>query len=304
MEAAATDHHLNFVGVREEYDLMGAMQFAVMCALGLRDSHRLLDIGCGSLRAGRLFIPYLAPGNYTGLEPNRWLVEDAIDRELGRELMALRAPTFVHNETFDVSGQEPFDFVLAQSIATHTGPEMTRALFGSIREALAPSGVAAVTFIHGPRDTAREGWEYMGVTPYRRRTIARWLDEAGLDAVRLRWYHPRHTWWAITRRARRCRRAACAGAPRAPRWASPEAGSSPSACASRRSRATPSGPCAAPLAERRASLTDRARRRALAHTSLRRYSPSSSRSATSSSSDTPRRSALASLEPGLSPATT
>lgn len=200
MEAAATDQHLNFVGVREEYDLMGAMQFSVMCALGLRDGHRLLDIGCGSLRAGRLFIPYLAPGNYTGLEPNRWLVEEAIDRELGRELTALRAPTFLHNETFDVSGQEPFDFVLAQSIATHTGPEMTRALFGSIRDALAPSGVAAVTFIHGPRDTGREGWEYMGVTPYRRQTIARWLDEAGLDAVRLRWYHPRHTWWAITRR--------------------------------------------------------------------------------------------------------
>jgi SAM-dependent methyltransferase len=200
MEAAAPDRHLNFVGVREEYDLLGAMQFSVMCALGLRGAHRLLDIGCGSLRAGRLFIPYLAPGNYTGLEPNRWLVEEAIERELGRELIALRSPTFVHNETFDVSGLDPFDFILAQSIATHTGPQMTRELFASIRDALAPSGLAAITVIHGRRDTAKEGWEYVGVTPYRHQTIARWLDEAGLDAVRLRWYHPRHTWWALTRR--------------------------------------------------------------------------------------------------------
>jgi SAM-dependent methyltransferase len=200
MEATAPDRHLNFVGVREEYDLMGAMQFSVMCALGLRDSHRLLDIGCGSLRAGRLFIPYLAPGNYTGLEPNRWLVEEAIERELGRELIALRSPTFVHNETFDVSGLDPFDFILAQSIATHTGPLMTRDLFASIRDALAPSGLAAVTVIHGRRDTTKEGWEYLGVTPYRRRTIARWLDQAGLDAAPLPWYHPRHTWWVLARK--------------------------------------------------------------------------------------------------------
>jgi SAM-dependent methyltransferase len=293
MEAAATDQHLNFVGVREEYDLMGAMQFSVMCALGLRDGHRLLDIGCGSLRAGRLFIPYLAPGNYTGLEPNRWLVEEAIDRELGRELMALRAPTFLHNETFDVSGQEPFDFVLAQSIATHTGPEMTRALFGSIRDALAPSGVAAVTFIHGPRDTGREGWEYMGVTPYRRSTR---VACAGITLA---------THGGRSRvGARRCRPAACAHAPKARRWLSPEAGSSPSAYASRRSRAPPGARCAAPLAEPPASLTDTACRRALAPPPLRPYSPSSSRSVSSSSSGTPRRSALASLEPGLSPATT
>jgi SAM-dependent methyltransferase len=197
---SAPGDHLEYVGPREEYDLMGAMQFSVMCTLGLRHGHRLLDIGCGSLRAGRLFIPYLHPGGYTGLEPNRWLVEDAIEKDLGQELMTLRTPTFVYNETFDVSGLDPFDFVIAQSIASHTGPAMTKALIASVRDALAPSGLAAVTFVHGPRDTAKEGWEYQGITPYRRQTIARWLLEAELDAVPLRWYHPRQTWWAITHR--------------------------------------------------------------------------------------------------------
>jgi cyclopropane fatty-acyl-phospholipid synthase-like methyltransferase len=176
---------------------MGATQFSLLSALGLRDCHRLLDIGCGSLRAGRLFIPYLAPGGYTGLEPNRWLVEEALERELGHDLVTLKAPMFVYNDRFDVSGLEPFDFVVAQSIASHTGPEMTRALIDTVGEALAPSGLAAVNFRHGRADSSNEGWVYPGLVTYRRRTVARWLAEAGLHGVPLRWHHPRLTWWAI-----------------------------------------------------------------------------------------------------------
>jgi SAM-dependent methyltransferase len=191
------DDHRAYVGPSDEYDLMGAMQFSLLCALGLREGHRLLDIGCGSLRAGRLLIPYLAPGGYTGLEPNQWLVEEALEQELGRDVVTLKAPTFIHNDRFDASGREPFDFIVAQSIASHTGPEMTRDLIAAVREALAPSGLAAVTFIHNRTDSTREGWYYAGTVCYKRRTIARWLTDAGLDAVPLRWYHPRQTWWAV-----------------------------------------------------------------------------------------------------------
>jgi SAM-dependent methyltransferase len=203
VSAEPADDHREYVGPAEEYDLMGATQFALLCALGLREHHRLLDIGCGSLRGGRLFIPYLAPGGYTGLEPNRWLLEKALEEHFGREYARLRAPTFVHNEDFDVSGLAPFDFVLAQSIASHTGPRMTRALLAAVRQALAPHGIAAVTFVHGRRDWTREGWFYKGTgqpgpVPYTRKTIARWIGEAGLTGAPLAWYHPRQTWWAIT----------------------------------------------------------------------------------------------------------
>lgn len=196
MEPLTADRRA-FVGPRAEYDLMGATQFSLLCALGLREGHRLLDVGCGSLRSGRLFISYLAPGGYTGLEPNRWLVEEALDEELGHELATRKAATFIHNDSFDVSGLEPFDFVVAQSIASHTGPAMTRALLAAVAQALAPSGLAAVTFIHDRSDCTEEGWVYPGTVRYTRPTIARWLAEAGLQGVPLRWYHPRQTWWAI-----------------------------------------------------------------------------------------------------------
>ncbi|MFP8873463.1 MAG: hypothetical protein VCB42_02780, partial [Myxococcota bacterium] len=68
-----SEHYTAYVGPPRDYDSMGATQFRLLCTLGLREHHRLLDFGCGSLRAGRFLIPYLKPGHYHGVEPNRWL---------------------------------------------------------------------------------------------------------------------------------------------------------------------------------------------------------------------------------------
>lgn len=196
--AKVGDHDYRaFVGPPDQYDLMGASQFSLLCALGLRESHRLLDIGCGSLRGGRLFITYLQSGRYTGLEPNAWLVEEAVDKQLGRDALALKSPTFVHNDSFDLAGLDPFDFIVAQSIASHTGPAMTRALLESVKGALAPSGVAAITFLHDEQDFSEEGWVYPGTVRYRKSTLEAWLHGAGLRGAPLHWFHPRQTWWAI-----------------------------------------------------------------------------------------------------------
>ena len=54
-------HYAAYVGPPEQYDFMGATQFRLLTTLGLREHHSVLDFGCGSLRAGRLLIPYLAP---------------------------------------------------------------------------------------------------------------------------------------------------------------------------------------------------------------------------------------------------
>jgi SAM-dependent methyltransferase len=195
----------DYVGRRNEYDLNGASQFSLLCAMGLRQKHRLVDIGCGSLRGGRLFISYLNGGGYTGLEPNKWLVDAGIDEHLGREMLALKRPVFVHNESFDLSGVDPpFDYVLAQSVASHTGPAMTRSLLESVRTSLAPSGIAAITFHHGPQDTTTEGWIYSpeatgkSYTTYRRRTIERMISDSGLKGVPIPWFHERQVWWIVT----------------------------------------------------------------------------------------------------------
>lgn len=40
-----------YVGPPAQYDFMGATQFRLLAGLGLREEHRIVDIGCGSLRA-------------------------------------------------------------------------------------------------------------------------------------------------------------------------------------------------------------------------------------------------------------
>jgi len=199
----ASEHYTAFVGPPDQYDYMGGSQFALLFLLGLREHHKVLDFGCGSLQAGRLLIPYLAPGNYYGIEPNAWLVEDALARQLGG-MERLKTPHFSHSDRFDADiFDEQFDFILAQSIFSHSGPTLTARALNSFGRALRPRGLAAVTFIEGDEDTP-EGWFYTGLTKrgtvrYRTALIEQLAVDAGLEAARLPWKHPRQSWWLLGR---------------------------------------------------------------------------------------------------------
>lgn len=196
-------HYTAYVGPPTEYDTMGAMQFRLLTTLGLRHHHRLLDYGCGSLRAGRLFIPYLDPDCYYGLEPNRWLIDDALERQIGRDIVQVKRPTFLHHNTFGTREfGVTFDFILAQSIFSHTGPDLTSMVLHEIRETLAPNGLALVTFVDArwPKKTGRaSGWVYPSFIRYTAADVRELARQAGLSAARLRWHHPRQRWYALAR---------------------------------------------------------------------------------------------------------
>lgn len=113
---AGAGHYRAFVGPPDRFDFMGATQFALLFTLGLRDHNRVLDFGCGSLRLGRLLIPFLRPARYYGIDPNRWLIADAIDRELGHSIIQIKQPSFAYNGDFscDVFKEnDKFEFVVA-----------------------------------------------------------------------------------------------------------------------------------------------------------------------------------------------
>ena len=75
-------NYKSYVGPEENYDLMAGLMFVRMFQVGLRSYHTLLDVGCGSLRGGKLFIPYLDVGNYYGIEPLKELVIEGIKNEI------------------------------------------------------------------------------------------------------------------------------------------------------------------------------------------------------------------------------
>jgi SAM-dependent methyltransferase len=200
----------SYVGPVDQYDLIGAAQFALLYALGLRAHHRLLDIGCGSLRAGRMLIGYLEPGGYTGVDPNQWLIDEAIDHELGRDVLAVKQPTFDATDDFSLEHLGQFDFVLAQGVATNTGPSLLPQLLTAIAHTVTPAGLAAATFIHP--DTGDEealqvsiddhdapAWRYPGCYSYTRSAITDAVATAELHGQAISWHHPRHQWWLMSR---------------------------------------------------------------------------------------------------------
>ena len=85
-------HYRAYIGPPLQYDFMGATQFRLLCSLGLRAHHQVLDLGCGSLRAGRFLINYLEPGNYCGIEPNKWLIDEGIKEQVGDSLIVIKKP--------------------------------------------------------------------------------------------------------------------------------------------------------------------------------------------------------------------
>lgn len=69
-----------------QWDELGELQLEFMIAQGLRPEHRLLDVGCGALRAGIRFVDYLQPAGYYGIDINQTLLDAGFERELPEHL--------------------------------------------------------------------------------------------------------------------------------------------------------------------------------------------------------------------------
>jgi SAM-dependent methyltransferase len=195
---AGSSHYRSFVGPPGRFDFMSGTQFALLFHLGLRDHHHVLDFGCGSLRLGRLLIPFLQPDRYFGIDPNRWLIEDGIARELGYSAVTLKRPRFDTNSDFDCGVFERrFDFVVAQSIVTHAGADLAAKLLASAARSLEQSGLILFNYIRGgDRQDAPGGWHYPRCIEYAPSAMAAMLKRAGLSATPLPWFHPRASWIA------------------------------------------------------------------------------------------------------------
>lgn len=204
-------HYRAWVGPPEDYDLISALQVSLLLAAGLRENHRLCDMGCGSLRAGRMFIPYLIEDCYFGLEPEEWLVREGIEKELGRAILDVKRPRFrfVSDFSLEAFGTE-FDFVVAQSVFSHCFPNLLRLGFEKTAGSLAPSGKLFATYyeaqpgkesrpIVGPNaQVFPNGWVRKGGHIYSWEELEFHLRESGLVGRRLSWPHPRQQWFVAS----------------------------------------------------------------------------------------------------------
>lgn len=71
---------------------VGRLQFDFLVNKGLTPQDRLLDVACGSFRAGRFLINYLEPGKYLGVEADGDLMGIAKRKVLGRRTLREKRP--------------------------------------------------------------------------------------------------------------------------------------------------------------------------------------------------------------------
>ncbi|MEF3274000.1 MAG: class I SAM-dependent methyltransferase [Chloroflexus sp.] len=196
--APGTRHYRAFVSHPDNYDIVAALQFNLLTSLGLREYHYLLDIGCGSLRGGRLFIPYLLSGHYFGIEPEPWLIEEGIKHELGDAIIALKKPTFSHNRSFNLEVfNRKFDFLLAQSIFSHASAAQIRTCVASARKVMEPHAIFVANFVESHVNYEGDEWVYPGGSYYTMNFMRNLIAEEGLACVPIDWPHPVGLRWIL-----------------------------------------------------------------------------------------------------------
>jgi len=170
------------------YDTMGAAQLGLLTLFfGLRERHKLLEIGSGSLRAARFLIPYLDTGHYCGVEPNAWAVQMGIENELGEEMAARKKPRFSTREdcVFDEFG-ETFDYAVSYSVLTHIPPPQIQMMFDGLGRVVHDHSICLLSALtsEDERIVDPEKWTTLPCNLYSEGRLAAAAERAGLRLVR------------------------------------------------------------------------------------------------------------------------
>ncbi|MGH2908377.1 MAG: class I SAM-dependent methyltransferase [Solirubrobacteraceae bacterium] len=135
-------------GPPRDFERMGRHCLEVLLGEGLTTSSKVLDVGCGALRAGYWLMRLLDPGHYFGIEPNREMLTLGLEQLVEPDVVARAQARFANNEDFDFSGfGETFDFALARSIWTHTSRDQITTMLKSFADTATPDGVLLASYL-------------------------------------------------------------------------------------------------------------------------------------------------------------
>ena len=196
------------------WDEIGDLQIGFLIAQGMQPNHRLLDVGCGSLRLGARAVEYLNAERYFGSDLNEVLIRAGYEQELSEAQRAkLPWSHFGVNADFGFDFlSQPMDFAIAQSVFTHLPLNHLRRCLHNLAPHMAPGGRFFATYfecldgqdLFAPLDQPRGGvvtYDYQDPYHYRLGDLAwtvdptQWAFEPIGD-----WDHPRGQRMASFRR--------------------------------------------------------------------------------------------------------
>ncbi len=134
-----SDRHA-LVGPAHLWEMKRRFQFEFLTSRGLRPEHRLLDIGCGTLRGGIPLIEYLESGHYVGVEARAEALEEG-RKELAETGLESKRPMLIRaSDPSQVQLEAPVDIGWAFSVLFHMPDEVADACLGLVARSLASRG--------------------------------------------------------------------------------------------------------------------------------------------------------------------
>jgi ubiquinone/menaquinone biosynthesis C-methylase UbiE len=168
---------------RESWLAVGQRQYDYLVQHGLNAASRILDVGCGNLRAGWRIAQTVDPGNYYGVDISPDVLRAAQDTivEFGVED---RFPhlTLVDDLRLSFLPAASFDIIHAHSVFSHTRQDVLEQALDSLPRLLTPSGFFDFTYFESedrPRVFADEDFYYPT------RLLVEMAESRGLHAERM-----------------------------------------------------------------------------------------------------------------------
>lgn len=210
-EQVVGGNYRQFVGGK--WDELGSLQFEYLKSKGLKPHHKLLDVGCGVLRGGVYFIPYLAPLHYFGFDLNMSLIQIGLNVEVENLDLSQRVDVqnFAAAENFEYPPHWPsMDMAVGFSLLTHLNYKSVCLCLKNTAQILRPGGKFYATIFEVTDAQVNEACVQAGGVisyplkdpyHYTRKSIEEAADTAGLTLEAVEDFsHPRNQKMAIFER--------------------------------------------------------------------------------------------------------
>ncbi|MBO0773834.1 MAG: class I SAM-dependent methyltransferase [Actinobacteria bacterium] len=182
MKSDATRSREGAVGshTHESWLELGQLQFDYLTGHGLQPGDRMLEIGCGNLRAGRLFIDYLDPGHYYGIDisPDILVAAQQTIAEYGLQ-GKLPHLSVVSDLRLEFLPADRFTVVHAHSVFSHSPIDVIDECLAHVGRVMTRDGIFDFTF------NRTDGTEHQVLREdfyYRTETLLELAAKHGLDA--------------------------------------------------------------------------------------------------------------------------